>query len=102
MAERTKNLCAQLPESLHTKVREKQGESGKTLSEYMTQLITEFYEMEGKTMAKGDTKTVAFQVTPEMFERLNAYLKAHGLKKNAFFIDFIQRTLDKADATENS
>lgn len=102
MAEKTKNLCAQIPESLHTKVRQRQEESGKSLSEFMTDLITKFFEMEGKTMAKGDTKTVAFQVTPEMAERLNAYLKAHGLKKNAFFIDFIQRTLDEADAAENS
>ena len=100
MAEKTKNLCARIPESLHVKVRQRQEESGQSLSAYMTDLITKFFETEGKTMAKGDTKTIAFQVTPEMFDQLNDYLKAHGLKKNAFFIDFIQRTLDAADRSE--
>lgn len=96
MAEKTKNLCAQLPESLHTKVREKQEESGKTLSEYMTQLITEFYEMEEKTMASGNTRTVAFQVDTELFERFKAFLKQKGIKQNAFFLDCIQRALEEA------
>lgn len=93
MAEKTKNLCAQIPESLHTKVREKQEESGKSLSEYMTNLITQFFEMEGKTLAKGDTRTVAFQVDNELFERFKEYLKATGIKQNAFFLDCIHRAL---------
>lgn len=100
MAEKTKNLCAQIPESLHVKVRQRQEESGQSLSAYMTDLITKFFEMEGMTMAKGDTKTIAFHVTQEMFDQLNEYLNAHGLKKTAFFIDFIQRTLDAADRSE--
>ena len=29
MAENTKNLCAQIPESLHAKVRQEQEQSGK-------------------------------------------------------------------------
>lgn len=52
MAEKTKNLCAQIPESLHAKVRERQEESGQTLGQYMTELITKFYEQEGKPTMK--------------------------------------------------
>ena len=33
MPEKTKNLCAQIPESLHARVREEQERSGKTLGE---------------------------------------------------------------------
>lgn len=36
MAEETKNLCAQIPASLHAQVREQQEMSGKTLGQYMT------------------------------------------------------------------
>lgn len=93
MAEKTKNLCAQIPESLHGKVRQRQEESGQSLSEYMTDLITKFFEMEGKTMAKGDTRTVAFQVDTELFERFKEYLKSNGIKQNAFFLDCIQKAL---------
>ena len=46
MAEKTRNLCAQIPVELHDKVRQRQAESGNTLSQYMTALITQFYEME--------------------------------------------------------
>ena len=93
MAEKTKNLCAQIPESLHAKVRERQEESGKSLSTYITDLITKFFEMEGKTMASGNQRTVAFQVDAELFERFKEYLKANGIKQNAFFLDCIQRAL---------
>ena len=42
----TKNLCAQIPVDLHRQVREHQEESGKSLGEYMTWLITTFYQTE--------------------------------------------------------
>ena len=32
MAEKTRNLCAQIPVELHDKVRQRQAESGNTLS----------------------------------------------------------------------
>lgn len=98
MAEATKNLCAQIPASLHAKVREKQEESGQSLSQYITALIEKFYETEGKTMAKGDIRTVAFQVDAELFERFKAFLKQQGIKQNAFFIDCVRKAL--GDATE--
>jgi hypothetical protein len=94
MAESTKNLCAQIPASLHAVVREKQEASGQSLSQYMTWLITEFYENGGKTtMANGTQRTVAFQVPAELFEQFKEYLKQHNIKQNAFFLDCIQRAL---------
>lgn len=75
MAEKTRNLCAEIPEELHSKVRQRQNESGKTLSQYMTWLITTFYEMEDKSkMSKENTRTVAFQVPEELFERFKEFL----------------------------
>lgn len=79
--------------SLHAKVREKQEESGQSLSQYITALITKYYEREGKTMANGNARTVAFQVDADLFERFKEYLKATGIKQNAFCIDCIQRAM---------
>ncbi|WP_304965240.1 hypothetical protein [uncultured Oscillibacter sp.] len=93
MAELTRNLCAQIPVSLHTQVRERQEASGKTLGQYMTWLITKFYEEEKPTM-KGNQRTVAFQVPEELFERFKEYLKRQGVKQNAFFLNCIQQALD--------
>ena len=102
MEERIKNLCAPIPESLHEKVRQKQGESGKNLGEYMTWLITEFYKQEGMVMMKGDQRTVAFQVDAELFEKFKKFLKVKGIKQNAFFVDCIRKALDEVAAAEAS
>ncbi|NCE76934.1 hypothetical protein D1157_18605 [Anaerotruncus sp. X29] len=100
MAENTKNLCAQIPESLHAKVREQQEASGQTLGQYMTELITKFYEQETKPTMKENQRTVAFQVSTELFEQFKDYLKRRGIKQNAFFLSCIQRALEEADQTE--
>ena len=94
MAEEKRNLCAQIPISLHSRVRQEQEASGQTLSEYMTQLITEFYRIreEGKNM-NTETRTVAFQVPPELFEEFKAYLQRNHLKQKEFFLACIQRAL---------
>ena len=101
MAAETRNLCAQIPAGLHAKVRQEQEAAGKNLSEYMTWLITEFYQTEEvRKIMNTETKTVAFQVPVELFQRFKAYLKQRGVKQNAFFLDCIQRAL--ADAQEVS
>ena len=99
MAEKTRNLCAQIPVELHDKVRQRQAESGETLSQYMTTLITKFYEMEERqTMEKDVTRPVCVQVPVELFEQFKAYLEKNHIKQNAFFLDCIQRAL--ADEAE--
>ena len=76
MAEEKRNLCAQIPISLHSRVRQEQEASGQTLSEYMTQLITDFFQMkEGNQNMNHDMKTIAFQVPVELFEEFKAYRK---------------------------
>lgn len=99
MSESTKNLCAQIPASLHSTVRERQEASGQSLSQYMTWLITKFYEMEMKNTVneKEKVRTVAFQVPEELFERFKAYLKQQGIKQNAFFLNCIQQALGDSE-----
>ena len=52
MEERMKHLCAPIPASLHARVREGQENSGKTLGQYMTWLLTQFYENERDLLIK--------------------------------------------------
>jgi predicted DNA-binding protein len=100
--ENTKNLCAQVPESLHARVRAEQEQSGQTLSQYVTALITEYY-----TNQKGDKKmegsrTMAFQIPEEMFQRIKRYLDSesertgHKLSQKEFVLNLIQQALDEA------
>lgn len=101
MAEKTRNLCAQIPVELHDKVRQRQAESGNTLSQYMTALITQFYEEENKTkMTRENERTVAFQVPEELFEQFKEYLRRNGIKQKEFFLDCIQRALEEESRSE--
>ena len=99
----TKNLCAQIPVDLHRQVRKHQEESGKSLGEYMTWLITTFYQTEeDKQMSSTETRTVAFQVPADLFEQFKAYLDRHHIKQKTFFLDCIQRALADEAAPQAS
>ena len=60
MAE-TKNLCAQIPLELHAKVCGEREQREQTTSQYITELLMEYYEMKengGKTtMANNGSRT---------------------------------------------
>ena len=49
-----KNLCAMIPADLHARVRQEQERSGQTLSEYVEQLIQNYYDMKENTKMTGD------------------------------------------------
>ena len=103
MAEVTRNLCAQIPVSLHSRIRQEQESSGQTLSAYMTQLITNYYHLkEDKESMNTETRTVAFQVPPELFEKFKAYLQRNSLKQKEFFLACIQRALSDEATPETA
>lgn len=83
MEERKKNLCAMIPESLHKKVREEQEEWGIKLNEYMERILKDHFEKGEREMANG-TRTLAFQVSEEFFQRLKKYLKKTGQSQKEF------------------
>lgn len=93
-----KNLCAQIDTALHTRVRQEQERSGKTLSEYVEQLITDYYKMKENVKMTGDMRTMAIQLPEELFERLKAYLKKNNLKQKQFIIRLIEDALEEDEA----
>ena len=74
MAGSTKNLCAQIPVELHDRLRAEQERSGMTLSVYMTDLLTRYYEKGSEKTVEG-MRTMAFQIPEEMFQRLKKHLE---------------------------
>ena len=96
-----KNLCAQIDTALHARVRQEQERSGQTLSEFVEQLITDYYKMKEGTKMTGDMRTMAIQLPEELFERLKAYLKKNNLKQKQFIIGLIEDALeqDEEDTT---
>ena len=96
-----KNLCAQIDTVLHARVRLEQEQSGKTLSEYVEQLIQNYYNMKENIKMTGDMRTMAIQLPEELFERLKTYLKKNNLKQKQFIIGLIEDALeqDEEDTT---
>ena len=103
MAE-TRNLCAQIPVDLHAKVIEEKNTLGQALSEYITNILKEHFEGGNKTMANAATKTLAFQISEELDQRIKNYLAAEKertgkkLSQREFVVGLILEALDKYDA----
>lgn len=106
MAE-TKNLCAQLDLTLHTKVCEEREKAGQTTSQYITQLLMEYYEMKengGKmTMANNGSRTMAFQIPEELFQRIKQHLErerdrsGRKVTQREFVLGLIEEALEQAE-----
>lgn len=94
-----KNLCAMIPEELRAKVLQEKDELGKTLGEYIEQLLNEHFENGGMKPMK-ETKTIAFQISLELNERLRQHLAKTDQKLNHFMRALIEEALRDDEAEE--
>ena len=106
----TKNLCAQIDLALHTKVCEERERAGQTTSQYITQLLREYYEMKengGKSdMANKGNRTMAFQIPEELLQRIKRHLERESdrlgrrVTQREFVLNLIEEALFKAEVEE--
>ena len=66
------------------------------LNEYVEMIIKEHFEKGEKAMASG-TRTLAFQVAEELFNRIKAHLKLTGQSQKDFVIGLIEQALAAAE-----
>ncbi|WP_297312307.1 translation initiation factor 2 [uncultured Oscillibacter sp.] len=111
--EQKKNLCAQVPLSLHAQVCEAREAAGQTTSEYITNLLIEYYNLKkngGTATMSGNTRTMAFQIPEELFQRIKAHLEretqrtGRKLTQREFVLNLIEEALIEAeeDAAEEA
>ena len=106
--EPSKNLCAQLPLSLHNRVREEREKAGQTLSAYITEVLTQYYDKKKEDKAMEYTRTLAFQIPEELFFRIKDHLdretKRTGKKltQKEFILGLIERALEEAEARDTA
>ena len=106
MAE-TKNLCAQIPIDLHDRVSQAKDQAGQTTSQYITNLLTEYFEMKENrgtaAMTNSNSRTMAFQISEELFQRIKAHLDretartGHKLTQREFVLGLIEHALNEAE-----
>ena len=95
-----KNICGKIPMDLHEKVREEIELTESSTQKFLQQVIEEhFNRLEGKgEISMGAVRTVAVQVTEDLFSRLKAVLARNGMKQKDFLIQIIEEALEKAEA----
>ena len=98
----TKGVTCKIPLDLHNRISEEIRETESTMSKFIEMIIQEHYEKgAGKVMAKG--RTLAFQVSEELFQRVKEYLerfeKVHRrrLTQKEFIIGLIEQALEEAE-----
>ena len=98
----TKGVTCKIPLELHNRISEEIRETESTMSKFIEIIIQEHYEKgAGKIMAKG--RTLAFQVSEELFQRVKEYLerfeKVHHrrLTQKEFIIGLIEQALEEAE-----
>ena len=95
-----KNICGKIPMDLHEKVREEIELTESSTQKFLQQVIEEhFNRLEGKgEISMGAVRTVAVQVSEELFRRLKVVIGKNHMKQKDFLIQIIEEALEKAEA----
>ena len=97
----TKGVTCKIPLNLHNRITEEIRQNESTMSKFIEQIILEHYEKGAITMGK--TRTMAFQVSEELFQQIKDYLARYEqtyhrkLPQKEFVIGLIEQALEEAD-----
>lgn len=91
-----KNICGKIPLDLHEKVREEIERTESSTQKFIQQVIEEHFN--GKGEMNMGTRTLAVQVSEELFSRLKAVVAKKGCKQKDFLIDIIEQAIEAAEA----
>ena len=94
-----KNICGKIPMDLHEKVREEIELTESSTQKFLQQVIEEhFNRVEGKgEISMGAVRTVAVQVSEELFQRLKVVIGKKHMKQKDFLIQIIEEALEKVE-----
>ena len=93
-----KNICGKIPVELHEKLKLEVEELGISIPKYLEIVIEEHMTRKGEKTNMADLRTVAVQVTEDLFSRLKAVLAQNGMKQKDFLIGLIEAALEKEEA----
>ena len=93
-----KNICGKIPVELHEKLKLEVEELGISIPKYLEMVIEEHMTRKGEKTDMANSRTVAVQVTEELFSRLKAVLAQNGMKQKDFLIGLIEEAIEKEEA----
>lgn len=93
-----KNICGKIPVELHEKLKLEVEELGISIPKYLEMVIEEHMTRKGEKTDMANSRTVAVQVTEDLFSRLKGVLAKNGMKQKDFLIGLIEAALEKEEA----
>ena len=93
-----KNICGKIPVELHEKVRAEIEEKETSTQIFIRQVIEEhFNRLEGKGEESMEKRTLAVQVTEELFQRVKWAVAKEGVKQKDFIIRIIEKAVEEVE-----
>lgn len=91
-----KGITVKIDADLHNQIREYLDAHEMTMAEFITlaadnELHPKYYSKEGNNMA--NTRTIAFQVPEDLFQRIKDYLQRNNMTQRQFLIGLIEEEL---------
>ena len=94
-----KNICGKIPVELHEKVRAEIEEKDTSTQIFIQQVIEEhFNRLEGKGEESMEKRTLAVQVTEDLFQRVKWAVAKEGIKQKDFLIRIIEKAMEEVEA----
>lgn len=94
-----KNICGKIPVELHEKVRAEIEEKETSTQIFIRQVIEEhFNRLEGKGEESMEKRTLAVQVTEELFQKVKWVVAKEGIKQKDFIIRIIEKAVEEVEA----
>lgn len=96
-------LTVTLPDDLHAQIRQELEEQGITTGQFIEMVVTKYFTKDKKGENNMATRTIAFQVSEELYQRIKDYLKHYEetygrkLSQKDFMVQLIEAELDAVD-----
>lgn len=100
----TKGVTCKIPLELHNRISEEIRASGSTMGKFIEMVINSYYEEKEKGVKiMGKERTMAFQVSEELFQKIKDYLAEYErvyhrrLTQKEFVIGLVEQALEEAE-----
>ena len=96
-------LTVTLPDELHEQIRQELEAQGITTGQFIEMVVTKYFTKDKKGENNMATRTIAFQVSEELYQRIKDYLKHYEetygrkLSQKDFMVQLIEDALSEAE-----
>ena len=105
MADEKKGITVKIDAALHAEIREFIEANGMTMADFVSQAL--YNELHPKIQPQevknmGPTRTMAFQMPEDMFQRLKDYLHRHGITQKEFVLGLVEAEIKRDEELINA